>query len=159
MKRALITALLLVVATAAPLLAGEYELGALRIEQPWARATSAKTPNGAAYLTLAIEGAKRDRLVSAATPVARRAALHTHLMQNNVMKMRPVDAIDVTPGSPTVLKPGGLHIMLMGLKAPLEEGSRFPLTLTFDKAGSIEIQVEVHKAGAMSPGPAHGHGS
>ena len=91
---------------------------------------------------------------SAATGAAKKAGLHTHLMKNGVMKMRPVKAIEVAPGEPTVLKPGGLHIMLKGLKAPLAEGANFPLTLTFENAGSIEIQVKVQKQTDMAP---HAH--
>jgi copper(I)-binding protein len=65
--------------------------------------------------------------------------------------MRPVEAIEVTPGAPIVLQPGGLHVMLIGLKAPLKEGERFPLTLTFERAGTIEVEVVVEKLGAMGP--------
>jgi copper(I)-binding protein len=65
------------------------------------------------------------------------------------MKMRPVKAIEVAPGEPAVLKPGGLHVMLMGLKAPLVKGQSFPLTLVFEKAGKIEIEVPIGEATAM----------
>ncbi|MBP2232607.1 copper(I)-binding protein [Azospirillum agricola] len=70
---------------------------------------------------------------------------------NGVMKMRPVDVIEVTPGSPTALQPGGLHIMLLGLKQPLVKGKAFPLTLTFEKAGPVTVQVDVQGAGAAAP--------
>ena len=68
------------------------------------------------------------------------------------MKMRPVEAIEVHPGTPTVLKPGGLHVMLMGLAAPLKKGQRVPLTLTFEKAGSIEVEAMVQGVASMQPG-------
>ena len=132
-------------------LAHGYKAGSVEIEHPWARATAPSAQNGAAYLVLNGTGKESDRLVSAATPAAEKAELHTHLMDNGVMKMRPVDAIEVTPGSPTALQPGGLHIMLLGLKQPLVKGKAFPLTLTFEKAGPVTVQVAVQGAGAAAP--------
>ena len=134
-------------------LAHGYKAGSIEIEHPWARATAPSAQNGAAYLVLNGTGKESDRLLSAATPVAEKAELHTHLMDNGVMKMRPVDAIEVTPGSPTALQPGGLHIMLLGLKQPLVKGKAFPLTLTFEKAGPVTVQVDVQGAGAAAPAP------
>ncbi len=139
---------------ATPAAAEEFKLGRIHIDQPWARASIGQAKAGAAYMTLVNHGDEVDRLVLVDTPVAKRATLHTHLMEDGVMKMRPVQAIEVAPGAPTVLAPGGLHVMLMGLKAPLNEGDSFPLTLAFDKAGTIEITVKVEGATAM--GPAHG---
>ncbi len=74
------------------------------------------------------------------------------------MRMRHVKALEVAPGAPIVLAPGGLHVMLMGLKAPLKEGKAFPLTLSFEKAGTLDIRVEVHEPGAMAPVPERGKG-
>jgi hypothetical protein len=124
-----------------------YEIGDLVIDHPWSRATSAR--DDATYMTLVNEGEEADRLVKAASPVATRAELHIHLMENNVMKMRPVETLEVHPGEPTVLRPGGLHIMLIGLNKPLEMGDSFPLTLTFEKAGSVEVEVNVEKTGQI----------
>ncbi len=104
---------------------------------------------GVAYFTLSNRGSSIDRLVAAATPVAMRASLHTHLMEKGVMKMRRLQAVEISPGEPTVLKSGGLYVMLMGLKHPLTEGESLPLTLTFEKAGTVEVQVTVEKPGAM----------
>jgi copper(I)-binding protein len=144
------------VAMAGPAPAGDtITVGDLTIAQPWARASAGKAKNGVAYMTLANKGTAKDRLVGATTPAARKASLHTHLMEGDIMKMRPVEAVEIAPGKSAVLKPGGLHVMLMGLKTPLKEGEAFPLTLTFENAGSVEVRVMVHKAGAM--GPAHKH--
>jgi protein SCO1/2 len=121
----------------------------LHIEHPWARASIGAGKAGAAYLTIVNHGKEVERLLAAATPVAERAALHTHLMEEGVMKMRPLQAIEVAPGEPTVLEPGGIHIMLTGLQRPLTEGETFPLTLIFQAAGSIEVDVIVQKAGSM----------
>ncbi len=96
---------------------------------------------GAAYLTVVNDGAEPDRLIEDATPVARSAALHRQLMDAGVMRMRPVPALVLPPGAPTVLKPGGLHVMLMGLKAPLRQGQTFPPALTFEGAGRLEVSA------------------
>jgi len=140
-----------------PAAAHEYKLGSLLLDHPWARASIGAAKAGAAYLTITNHGAEADRLVAAATPVARDASLHTHLMEEGVMKMRPVEALEIAPGEPAVLQPGGLHIMLMGLTTPLVEGDSFPLTLTFEKAGSIEVEVKVEGATEMGPGKGMEH--
>ena len=67
------------------------------------------------------------------------------------MKMRRVDSVDVKPGVPVTMRPGGLHFMLMGLRAPLEKGQVFPLTLTFKIAGAVTVDVMVHGVGARMP--------
>lgn len=139
--------------------ADDYRVGDIRIERPWARATPGNSRVGAAYFTLEDLGTAPDKLLRVATPVAATGELHTHMMENNVMQMRPVGAIEVHPGTPTVFQPGGLHVMLMDLKQPLKEGERFPLTLEFERAGKIEVMVSVERAGARAPaGPgAPGH--
>ncbi|TWA77756.1 copper(I)-binding protein [Azospirillum brasilense] len=149
-KHALLLAAL-VALTAGPVLAHGFKAGPVDIEHPWARATAPSAPNGSAYMVLSTHGPDSDRLLSASTPVADKAELHTHLMDNGVMKMRQVDAIEVSPGSPTALQPGGLHVMLFGLKQPLAPGKAFPLTLTFEKAGPVTVQVDVQSAGSAAP--------
>jgi periplasmic copper chaperone A len=100
-------------------------------------------------MTVANKGPVQDRLLAAATPVADQAQLHTEINDKGIMKMREVPAIDVKPGGQTMLKPGGLHLMLVGLKQPLKVGDSFPLTLTFEKAGRLDVTVTVEKAPAM----------
>jgi len=123
----------------------------IEVQHAWARATPAGAKTAALYMTLVNKGPTADRLLSAATPVAGKAELHTTIDSNGVMQMRPVAALDVQPGTPTVLKPGGYHVMLMGLKGPLVEGQHFTVALTFEKAGTVEATVEVEKVGAMGP--------
>lgn len=127
------------------------ESGAVQVETPWARESPPAAANGAAYMTLINTGQETDRLLSASGDVANTIELHTHLLENNVMKMRKIDAIEVAPGEPTMLRPGGLHIMLIGLKKPLVVNQTFPLTLKFEKAGETSVQVTVRgkDAGAM----------
>src|SRR5436190_12616891 len=120
----------------------------LEVNNAWAGATPGKAENGAAYVT--IQSPTADRLVSASTPVAKKAELHTMSMQGMVMKMRPISGVDIPAGQPVSLKPGGEHIMLMGLNEPLREGQSFPLTLTFEKAGAREVTVAVEKPGAAA---------
>ena len=125
--------------------------GTIEVDHVWARATPGGAKTGAIYLTLVNKGTVDDKLVSASTPAAGMAQLHQMSMDNGVMKMRPIAAIDVKPGGKTELKPGGLHIMLMELKGPLVEGKSVPLTLTFEKAGKVEVTATIEKAGAMAP--------
>lgn len=127
-------------------LAAEATVGA-----PWARATAGRAETGAAYLTLK-GGDSADSLVAAASPVAATVELHTHLEEDGVMRMRPVASIPVGSGEKVELKPGGLHIMLIGLKGPLKEGKRFPLTLTFQRAGTVEVEVPILAPGARDGG-------
>lgn len=130
-------------------LAEHEKLGDLTIGDSWARATAKLAKNGAAYLTIENHGSEPDQLVAVESPVAKKAELHTVIHEDGVMKMRPLKTVEIHPGEPAVLAPGGIHIMLMGLAHPLEKGSSFPLTLTFEKAGTLEIEVPVHGPGAM----------
>ena len=121
----------------------------IQVKDAWARATPGKAENGAAYLT--IVSPMPDRLTGVSTPIAKQAELHTMSMEGGVMKMRPLAGVDLSPGEPATLKPGGAHIMLMGLNQPLKPGDTFPLTLSFEKAGQREVTVAVEKPGAMGP--------
>jgi len=121
----------------------------IAVSDAWARATPKGATTGAAYVTVSNHGAGADRLVGASTPVADKAQLHTMIDDNGVMKMRPVASTEVKPGAPLTLKPGGYHLMLMDLTQPLKEGDHFPLVLDFAKAGKVETEVKVEKAGAM----------
>lgn len=156
----LLTAALAVLAVA-PAAAQNAVVGNLSIDNAWTRATPPRAPNGGAFMTINNDGGEPDRLVAASTPQAIRTELHTHRMEDGVMRMRPVEGgIEVPAGGSVTLAPGGLQVMLLGLKAPLAEGATVPLTLTFEKAGTVTIEVAVTKAGASAPmgGPMGGHG-
>lgn len=122
-------------------------VGAITIGHPWSRAAGANT-NGAAYMTLRNTGREADRLVSASTPIARTVELHTHVRDGDVMRMRPVRDIAVPAGETVRLRPGGLHVMLIGLTEPLRQGATVPLTLRFESAGEATVQLEIQAAGA-----------
>lgn len=126
-------------------------IGDVTIAEAVARASVGNAPTSAVYMTITTAGAP-DRLIAVASPAAEAAELHTSLAEGGIMKMHRVDAIEVAPGAPAELAPGGQHIMLIGLDAPLEEGTTVPLTLTFEKAGDITLDVPVSKKVA-----AHGH--
>jgi copper(I)-binding protein len=135
----------------APVFSHEYANATIRVDHPWARATAPRATTGAIYMTLSIDGDKADRLIGAETSVAEKVELHSHSEENGIVRMRPVAAIEVAPGSPTKIAPGGLHLMLIGLKKPLVEEAFFPLTLIFEHAGRIEIEVYVEGGGETSP--------
>lgn len=127
----------------------------IHVDAPWARATAPGQPAGGGFLKLHNAGAT-DRLLGASAPgVAERVELHTMQMDGDVMRMRQVDAIALPAGKQVSLEPGGLHLMFMGLKQPLQAGSSFPLKLRFEKAGELAVEVQVQAATAM---PAKGHG-
>jgi periplasmic copper chaperone A len=128
-------------------------IGGITIREAWARASMGQTGTSAVYMTLASNGQGDRLLVAAASPDAGRAELHTSIMEDGVAKMRPLAAIEVAPGEPTVLEPGGPHIMLIGLGRKLMEGDTLPLSLTFEHAGTVELQVPVR---GMGGGMSHG---
>jgi hypothetical protein len=146
---------LLAVAAAAlaapPARAHDYTAGDLAIGHPWTRAAGANA-NGAAFMRLRNTGAQPDRLVSASTPIARVVELHTMIREGDVMRMRPVTDIAVAPGQTVELRPGGFHVMLIGLTAPMPQGGRVPLTLRFERAGEVQVELTVEAAGARGAG-------
>ncbi len=139
----------LLILTTTTAFAHDVKVGDLVIMEPWARATIGQGKTAAAYLTVVNHGAAGDRLVAVSTPVAGKAALHTHIMEEGVAKMRPVEAMKIQAKGSTALEPGGHHVMLMGLEQPLKEGDSFPMTLTFETAGEVEVEVHVQAMGAM----------
>lgn len=145
----------LLAAAALPAWAGDAKLGQISITNAWARASAGAAPNGAAFLTLTNAGADGDQIVGAHAPVAAHAELHTHEKDGDVMKMRQVQFIQVPAGKAVSLEPGGLHVMLMGLNAPLKEGGAFPLTLKFAKGGEVTVSVDIKAPGAMAPMAGH----
>lgn len=149
----LVLAVALLAATTA--FAQEYRAGALRIDRPWARPTVSGQSAGGGFVTLDNRNGGADRLVAARSAVAERVELHVMAMDGDVMRMRQVDAIDLPAGQVVALQPGGLHFMLMGLKKPLALGSRVPLTLRFEKAGEVNVDIAIENAPAAAA-PAHG---
>lgn len=146
---------LLVLSTGAAL-AADYKVGDLTISDPWSRALPPNAPAGAAYFTVTNQGQAQDRLVGAASDVAGKAELHTHVKAGEMMRMQKVDAVDIPAGGEATFAPGGNHVMLIGLKRPLKDGEQFPLTLEFEKAGKVRVEVPV-RADAQGGMQHHDH--
>jgi copper(I)-binding protein len=119
------------------------------VQQPWARATPGGAKTGAAYMTLINDGASADRLLSATTPLADQVQFHKATEDNGVSRMREVHNVELEPGAKITFKPGEMHMMLVGLKEPLIEGKTLPLTLQFERAGSVNVTLPIEKVGAM----------
>lgn len=127
-----------------------YKVGPLDIGHPWARATPKSAPVGGGFLTVTNTGTTADRLVSVSAGVSTKVELHEMSMEGGIMKMRALDGgIAVPAGGKVELKPGGYHVMFIGLKGPLEAGKAFKGTLNFEKAGPVEVEFQVE---AMTPG-------
>jgi copper(I)-binding protein len=142
-----------VLALASPAGAHEYRVGNLTIGHPWTRAIGSSAPTAAGYLSLANKGTETDRLVSAETPMASRVEMHEMSMTDGIMRMRPLQGgIPVPPGGTVWLRPGGLHLMLVGPEGAFVQGNRVPLTLHFERAGEVTVELEVAAAGARNPG-------
>lgn len=127
---------------------GASDQPAIDVDGAWARATSAGQTNSAAYLRIINRGGE-DRLLSVSSPVGG-TSIHETTIDDGVMRMRPVESLEIPAGSTVELEPHGAHIMLMGLKAPLEAGSTVPIELRFEKSGERRVEAEVR--------PAAGHG-
>jgi copper(I)-binding protein len=136
----------------------DYALRDLRIERPMARATAAGARTGGAYFTILNMGSAPDRLLRVASPAAASAELHASNVVAGVMTMRPVGAVDIPAGGRIVLAPGGLHVMLVDLARPLVAGDAFPMTLTFERAGSVDVSVRIEPLTPRGgPQAAHAH--
>lgn len=133
----------------------DYKVGALEIDHPWSRAVPKGATVAAGYLTIRNTGAEPDKLISGSTPVAGKFEIHEMSMDGGVMRMRPVrGGVVIKPGETVELKPQSFHIMMMGLKQPIEKGKPFKGSLVFEKAGEVEVEFAVEGVGA-SPAAAH----
>lgn len=137
----------------APAVAHDYKLGTLEIVHPWTRATPPTAKVGGGFLTIANKGATPDRLIAVRSPASLKVEVHEMKMDGSVMRMREVEkGLEIPPGSTVTLKPGGYHIMFMELKAPLMKDAKVPVTLVFEKAGSIDVEFAVEAMGAGHSG-------
>lgn len=158
LKHALIAAAVLLPACFAN--AHEYKSGDLEIAHPWSQELPPNAPTVAAYFIIHNTGSSADRLVSVDTPIADKAELHQHVMQGDLMKMQPVASVDVPAGGTVTFAPMAYHVMMVGLKdrSLLQDGKHFPLTLHFEKAGAVPVEVNVQKqAPADSMETMHAH--
>ncbi len=130
-----------------------YSIGALVIEAPWARATPGGAKVAGGYVKITNTGKEPDRLIGGSLPIAAEVEVHEMAMSNNVMRMRRLaDGLEIKPGQTVELKPGGYHLMFMGLSSGLKAGQPVKGTLVFQKAGAVEVEYRVAPIGAQSGG-------
>jgi copper(I)-binding protein len=127
--------------------AHEYKAGELEIAHPWSQELPPNAPNVAAYFVIHNSGKTADRLLSVDSPIAGEAQLHEHVMQGDVMKMQHVPNVQIPAGGEVTFAPMAYHVMLLNLKdrSLLSDGKRFPLTMHFEKAGDVQVEVAVEK--------------
>lgn len=140
MKLGKILALAFALQVAAPALAD-----GLAVTDAWARTTPPGVTMGVVYFSLHNGGARSDRLLKLGTTVAASASVHRTEIVQDVARMREVPVLHVAPGETLEFAPGGLHVMLMGLKRPLMEGQTFELELLFEVAGPKKVRVAVRR--------------
>jgi periplasmic copper chaperone A len=131
--------------------AHEYSSHGVTVAHPWARATPGGATVGGAFFEMKAARGHSDRLIGAHSALARSAEVHKDSVEGGIAKMRRLDGIALREGTSVVLKPGGYHVMLMDLAAPLKEGDLLKLTLVFEKAGEIEVEATIEPVGATGP--------
>lgn len=160
MKRTLAIAAAALIALAGSALAHDYKLGDLVIAHPWSKATLPNQPVAGGFLKITNAGAAADRLVSGTATFAGEVQVHEMAMEGDVMKMRELEGgLEIPAGATIELKPGGLHIMFMKLAEPLKAGEKRKATLTFEKAGTIEVEFKVEEAQPDAAGKGADHGA
>jgi len=132
-------------------LAHNHEKGDIQVRHPWSRATPPGASVAVAYMEIRNTGKQPDRLLSATSAVAQRVEMHVTEREGEVMKMRQVKAFDIPPRERYALRPGGAHLMLVELKQPLKKGERFAMQLRFERAGELEVELEVQEQGSRHP--------
>lgn len=131
--------------------AQDFKAGDLVIQHPWTRATPAGAEVGGGYLTIVNRGTAPDRLTGGSFEASAAFQLHEMSMVGDVMKMRPLQSLEIPPGGSVTLGPSGKHIMFTGLKHALKKGQEVEGTLIFDHAGTVPVRFEVEAVGAKAP--------
>lgn len=131
--------------------AAAQEQKGMKVERAWARASIGTSRPAAAYLTIVNSGSQVARLVGITTPIAGHAVVHRTIKEGDIMRMTPAGEISVPADAEVVFAPGGLHVMLMELKQPLDRGGTFPLTLQFADGGTIDVMMPILGPGARGP--------
>jgi len=130
---------------------GSETADCLSVSNAWARATPSGSSVGGAYFTIVNRGKQADTLLAVSSPAAAMVGLHRTTVENGMSRMRSAGQIVIAPGQTVKAEPGGLHVMLMGLKYPLVAGKQVQLVLTFQQAGAITVQVDVQPIGSAAP--------
>jgi copper(I)-binding protein len=138
-------------------LAADYKVGSIQISQPWARATPKGASSGAAYMTVTNSGTAAQHLNCVSSDAATECQIHEMTMNGGVMKMRPLQGgLEVKPGETVMLKPGGFHVMLVGLKGPLQAGKSLHATFKVEGGDTVQVAFPIAAIGAPAPGAAQG---
>lgn len=137
-------------------LAHDYTVGTLVIDHPWSRAMPPGAEIGGGFMTIVNSGGEADRLVSVSSPRATRGEVHETTMHDGVMRMRELEGgLEIAPGATVELKPGGYHVMFMGVSEGFTEGERVPAVLHFEKAGEVPVEFAVGPVGTGAPAHTH----
>jgi protein SCO1/2 len=133
--------------------AGSASSGSIKVVGAWSRSTAPGASVGVVYFEV-INAGPADTLLAIECPAAERAEMHGTARVDGIMKMRPVASVDIPAGGRLSFQPGGLHAMLIGIKQPLKEGGRLPLTLVFQRAGKLRFEAAIQGLGTTDPRPA-----
>lgn len=144
-------ALLLVVGQIGLAWPHSHEKSGIEVRHPWSRATPPGAMVAVGYMEIRNTGAQPDRLIAASTPVAKSVEMHVTQREGEVMKMRQVKDFEIPARERITLRPGGSHLMLVGLERPLKKGERITMRLRFERAGELEIELEVQEQGSRHP--------
>jgi periplasmic copper chaperone A len=128
-----------------------YEKGDIQVRHPWSRATPPGAKVAVGYMEIRNNGKQPDRLIAASTPVAKRVEMHITQREGEVMRMRQVQAFDIPARERVALRSGGSHLMLVDIAQPLKKGERFTMRLRFERAGELDIELEVQEQGSRHP--------
>ena len=139
------------------IIAANSAFAQIRIENAWSRVTPPGTTIGVGYMTIHNGSSLADRMVGGHSPKARKVETHVTVREGDITRMRPVAGYDIPANATFELEPGGAHLMLMGLEAPLKAGDRVPLVLKFERAGEVETELRVELLGGSEAAHGHGH--
>ena len=150
MRFATIAATAIAIFISASAMAADFRVGSLEIMGPWSRATPKGASTAIGYMTIRNNGTTPDRLIGGSVDFASGFQLHSMTMENDVSKMRELKSVDIGPGQTIEFKPGGSHVMFVGVKHPLSQGEHVKGTLIFEHAGTVQIEYDVQGIGAQS---------
>src|SRR5262245_358331 len=136
----------------APAQAEDVTAGSVKISAPWIRATPKGAPVGGGYMTITNTGSVSEKLIGGTSDVSSRFEIHEMSMEDGVMKMRPAAGVEIKAGQTVELKPGGYHVMFVGLNESLERSQHIKVTLYFEKAGNVPVDFVVEGIGAQTGG-------
>ncbi|SMH26137.1 copper chaperone PCu(A)C [Mesorhizobium australicum] len=156
----LAVALAAFIALVGPAPAHDFEVGQIEIDHPWSRPTPPSAPVAGGYMKLVNTGTETDRLIEVTSPIAERAEIHRSVVENGVASMRPVEGLAVEPGATVDFEAEKLHIMFIKPNRQLKDGEKFPATLVFEKAGSVDVEFMVQMRASKPAAEDHsGHGN